>query len=73
VLRPYIKVGNTGNITIDYIPECSHNESGITTNMETTPFFINSNDVMYDLQGRKLQNGSVAKGIYILGNKKVVR
>lgn len=73
VLCPYIKVGNTGNITIDYIPECSHNESGITTNMETTPFFINSNDVMYDLQGRKLQNGSVAKGIYILGNKKVVR
>lgn len=45
----------------------------ITTDMPSPPFFVSGHDVMYDLQGRKLHNGSVAKGIYIIGNKKVVK
>ena len=45
----------------------------ITTNTPSLPFFVNGHGVVYDLQGRELHNGQVAKGIYILGNKKVMK
>ena len=47
-------------------------ENNIITNVNKVPTETEQEEVVYDLQGRRVQ-GATRKGIYIVNGKKVVR
>ncbi|MBR6141017.1 MAG: hypothetical protein IKQ37_04560 [Bacteroidaceae bacterium] len=61
----YYCVGVTGNVLI------TDDETGINT-IQDSSFKLQNGNAVYDLQGRKMANGKLPKGIFIKDGKKIM-